>query len=109
MSMTTEQSEISCLRAELRLARYEVNRLHNVMHDLPEGWHVFTDDGEWTTCRSERDAQAHAKECAEQGMLAAVINIAAKYQPEQIDDMAAYSGLTPGVDFPGTLNQPRAA
>ena len=45
----------------------------------------------------------------EQGMLAAVVNVAAKIQPEQIDDMAAYNGLTPGVDFPGTLNQPRAA
>ena len=109
MSMTIEQSEISCLMAELRLARYEVNRLHNVMHDLPEGWHVFTDDGEWTTCRSQKEAEAYAKECSVEGLLAAVVNIVAKVQPEQVEDMAAYNGLTPGVDFPGTLNQPRAA
>lgn len=93
----------------LRNAEYEVNRLHNVMHDLPEGWHVFTDDGEWTTCRSQKEAEAYAKECSVEGLLAAVVNIVAKVQPEQVEDMAAYNGLTPGVDFPGTLNQPRAA
>ena len=93
----------------LRNAEYEVNRLHNVMHDLPEGWHVFTDDGEWTTCRSQKEAEAYAKEFAVEGLLAAVVNIAAKIQPEQIGDMAAYNGVTAGVDFPGTLNPPRAA
>lgn len=93
----------------LRNAEYEVSRLHNVMHDLPEGWHVFTDDGEWTTCRSQKEAEAYAKGCAEQGMLAAVVNVVAKVQPEQVEDMAAYNGLTPGVDFPATLNPPRAA
>ena len=95
--------------SRLRNAEYEVNRLYNVMHDLSEGWHVFTDDGEWTSCRSHKEAEAYAKGCAEQGMLAAVVNIVAKVQPEHIEDMAAYNGLTHGEDFPGTLNQPRAA
>lgn len=89
----------------LRNAEYEVNRLQNVMHDLPEGWHVFTDDGEWTTCRSQKEAEAHAKECADQGMLAAVVHIAAKYHPEQIEDMAAYNGVTPGIDCPDSLRR----
>lgn len=93
----------------LRNAEYEVNRLHNVMHDLPEGWHVFTDDGEWTTCRSQKEAEAHAKECAVEGLLAAVVNVVAKVQPELIEDMDAYNGVTSGVDCPATLNQPRAA
>lgn len=93
----------------LRNAEYEVIRLHNVMHDLPEGWHVFTDDGEWTTCRSQKEAEAYARECAYEGLLAAVVNIVAKVQPEQVDDMAAYNGVTLGVDFPGTLNPSRAA
>lgn len=109
MSMTTEQSEISCLKAELRLARYEVNRLHNVMHDLSEGWHVFTDDGEWTACRSKDAAEEHAKGCSKEGLLAAIVYIEAKVQPVLIEDWDAYNGVTPGVDFPATLNQPRAA
>lgn len=92
-------------RRQLTLAQYEVSRLHNVMRDLPEGWHVFTDDGEWTTCRSQKEAEAHAKECADQGMLAAVVHIAAKYHPEQIGDMAAYNGVTPGIDCPDSLRR----
>lgn len=109
MSMTTEQAETSCLKAELRLAQYEVNRLHNVMHDLSEGWHVYTDDGEFTACRSQREAEAYAKEFAGEGLLAAVVHIASKVQPEAIEDMDAYNGVTPGVDCPATLNPSRAA
>ena len=102
-------NELTETQRQLRLAQYEVNRLHNVMHELSEGWHVFTDDGEWTECRSQREAEAYAKECAAEGLLAAVVNIAAKVTPEVVEDMDAYNGVTPGVDCPATLNPPRAA
>lgn len=102
-------NELSETQRQLRLAQYEVNRLHNVMHELSEGWHVYTDDGEFTACRSQREAEAYAKECAYEGLLAAVVHIASKVQPEVIEDMDAYNGVTPGVDYPATLNQPRAA
>lgn len=105
MSMTTEQAEISCLRSELRVAMYEVNRLHNIMQELPEGWHIVTDDGEWTYRATQREAESYAKECSEQGMLAAVVNITAKYQQHPIEDMCTYNGVTPGVDCPHSLRR----
>lgn len=105
MSKITESEA----RRQLTLAQYEVNRLHNVMHDLPEGWHVFTDDGEWTTCRSQKEAEAHAKGCAKEGMLAAVVHIAAKYHPEQIEDIDEFNGVRRGDDYPETLNHRRVA
>ena len=96
MSMIAESET----RRQLVLAQYEVNRLHSVMHDLSEGWYVYTDDGEWTSRATQREAEAYAKGCASEGLLAAVVHIASKVQPEIIEDMDAYNGVTPGVDCP---------
>lgn len=92
-------------RRQLALAQYEVKRLCNSMHDLQEGWHVFTDDGEWTSRRSQREAEVYAKECAAEGLLAAVVYIADKVQPEAIEDMDAYNGIIPGVDCPALAHR----
>lgn len=50
MSQITESEA----RRQLTLAQYGVARLHNIMHELPEGWHIVTDDGEWTYRATQR-------------------------------------------------------
>lgn len=101
MSQITESEA----RRQLTLAQYEVSRLHNIMNELPEGWHIVTDDGEWTYRATQREAESYAKGCAKEGMLAAVVHITAKYHPDQIEDMDEFNGVTPGIDCPDSLRR----
>lgn len=111
-----KMAEIEQLKRELREAnatistlRYDLGIARDAAAAQETGWHVIGDDGEWNKFGTETEAEVHAKACAAQGTASTVVRVTKQYPAEVVEDLCAYNGLTPGVDFPGTLNQPRAA
>ena len=111
-----KMAEIEQLKRELREAnatistlRYDLGIARDAAAAQETGWHVIGDDGEWNKFGSEWEAEAHAEACAAQGIASTVVRVTKQYPADLIENWCAYNGLTPGVDFPGTLSQPRAA
>lgn len=111
-----KMAEIEQLKRELREAnatistlRYDLGIARDAASAQETGWHVIGDDGEWNKFGTEMEAAVHAAVCAKQGIASTVVRITKQYPAELVEKWCAYNGLTPGEDFPGTLNQPRAA
>ena len=111
-----KMAEIEQLKRELREAnvtistlRYDLGIARDAAAAQEAGWHVIGDDGEWNKFGSEWEAEAHAEACAAQGIASTVVRVTKQYPAELVENWCAYNGLTPGEDFPRTLNQPRAA
>ena len=111
-----QAAEIERLKRELLEAnvtistlRYDLSIVHECAAAQETGWHVIGDDGEWNKFGTEREAEAHAEACAAQGIASTVVRVTKQCPAELVENWCSYNGLTPGEDFPGTLNQPRAA
>ncbi len=111
-----KMAEIEQLKRELREAnatistlRYDLGIVHDAASAQETGWHVIGADGDWNKFGTELEAEAHAGACAREGTASTVVRVTKQYPAEMVENWCAYNGLTPGVDFPGTLNAPRAA
>ena len=101
--------ELAAANATIATLRYDLGIAHDCPAAQETGWHVIGDDGEWNKFATERDAENHAEACAKEGTASTVVRVTKQYPAEQVQDWCAYNGVTPGVDCPDTLNQPRAA
>lgn len=111
-----KMAEIEHLKRELREAnvtistlRYALGIVRDAAAAQETGWHVIGDDGEWNEFGTALEAEAHAEACAKEGTASTVVRVTKQFPAEMVENWCAYNGLTPGVDFPGTPNQPRAA
>lgn len=111
-----KMAEIEQIKRELREAnatistlRYDLGISLDAAAAQEIGWHVIGDDGEWNRFATEWEAEDHAKACAKEGTASTVVRVTKQYPAELVEDWCAYNGLTPGEDFPGTLNAPSAA
>ena len=108
--------EILQLKGQLSAEKRRNESLRSQLVELQQrsaaqetGWHVIGDDGEWNKFGTEREADSHAEGCAAQGIASTVVLVTKQYPAELVENWGAYNGVTAGVDFPNTLNQPRAA
>lgn len=101
--------ELSAANATIATLRYDLRIAHECPAAQEAGWNVIGDDGDWNRFDSEWEAENHAKACAKEGIASTVVRVTKQYPAEQIEDWCTYNGVTPGVDCPETLNQPRAA
>lgn len=108
-----KMAEIEQLKRELREAnvtistlRYDLGIARDAAAAQEPGWHVIGEDGEWNRFATEWEAEDHAKACAKEGTASTVVHVTVQKPAEQIEDMDAYNGITPGLDCPETLNPP---
>ena len=101
--------ELSEANATISTLRYDLGISRDAAAAQETGWHVIGDDGEWNKFGTELAAEAHAAACAREGTASTVVRVTKQCPAVAVESWCGYNGLTPGDDFPVTLNQPRAA